>query len=623
MLIDIGGIVLLGSLVRAKKIGRATKVVTHRVVQNTSRSSIVVLLHPKKSLFLTMTMSIIQASDLQHLAEHGFVVVKDFLSNELYESLKQDVQDLRKAGQFQVAKIGHDGMVQDENTPFRDVRYSETCFIGKMNDTGLSGNKARMELYSILDTLRNELASNEIVKSGTSTKTIPALDNETDELMYAYYPKGGYYRRHRDAEPGSVSNWRKYSLLLYLNDRDWKQQDGGQLRIHQDSGDDVLPPGELPNFIDVQPSAGTLVLFRSDRCPHEVIDTRRERVAIVGWFLSQEPCIPDDETQNQPSEAERSIIQIHSETLQALRALRDANPRLKARLEPPPSNNNARSALSIWGDDYVLPGAVATPARAPANQNIYEDHDPRYWKKIATFDTSGHINTLSLSSIRLQQAATLVIPLVQHVVTLDLANSNLPVTELAAVLKCVGETSANSSLQHLRLGGNCFLHDDLRTILDPSPSFLTTLSSLDLRYNPLGPEGAEILAQWLQEREQKCCKMLYLEGTKLGDRGAAAIANVTTLEEVYLGSNDIGPEGATALAETACTSWRRLFLEGNRIESEGASSFVEALQNATTAGTKTLERLYADNNGISKDMSLRLGNAVGSATLIGDGGIFQ
>ena len=529
------------------------------------------------------------------------------------------MQELRTSGKFHVAKIGHDGMVQDENTPFRDIRYSETCFIGKMAGGELTGCEARTRLYDVLDNLKHELATNEIVQRGPSTKNIPALDEETEELMYAYYPKGGYYRRHRDAEPGSVSNWRKFSFLLYLNDKDWKQQDGGQLRIHRDSGDDELPAGELPNFVDVRPAAGTLVVFRSDQCPHEVLDTRRERMAIVGWFLSQEPTFPDEAKQPDP---DVPLAKINEDTLQALRALRDCNPRLKTRLEPLPPSNNPPSALSIWGDDYVLPGAVATPTRA-ADNNPYKDHDPRYWKKIATFDTSGHINTLSLSSIRLQEAAGLVTPLVQQVVTLDLANSHLPVAELAAVLKYATDASISSSLQHLRLGGNGLNHHDLHAILDPSPSFLSTLSSLDLRYNPLGPEGADFLAQWLQEREVKCCQVLYLEGTQLGDKGAAAIAKVTTLEEVYLGSNDIGPTGAAALAETAVTSWRRLFLEGNRIESEGASFFVEALKAAAASTTKTLERLYADNNGMSKEVNLQLGNAVGSATLIGDGGIFQ
>ena len=102
-------------------------------------------------------------------------------------------------------------------------------------------------------------------------------------MLYAYYPKGGFYRRHTDAVPNSASILRSYSLLLYLND-EWKESDRGQLRVHLDSGGDFLPDGEDPNYVDVEPRGGTLVLFKSDRIPHEVLDTNAERTAIVGWY---------------------------------------------------------------------------------------------------------------------------------------------------------------------------------------------------------------------------------------------------------------------------------------------------------------------------------------------------
>lgn len=200
--------------------------------------------------------SVLNPSDLQHLADNGFVVVEDFIEPSLYDDLRKDVKALRSLDQFKIAKIGHDGMIQDENTPFRDIRYSETCFIGRLADGNLPKNAettARHQLYGVLDQLKGQLETNDLIKQGRLTRSIPTLDKETEELMYAYYPQGGYYRRHRDAEPGSVSNWRKYSFLLYLNDKDWTQKDGGQLRIHRDSGGDELPPGELPNFIDIQP----------------------------------------------------------------------------------------------------------------------------------------------------------------------------------------------------------------------------------------------------------------------------------------------------------------------------------------------------------------------------------
>ena len=56
------------------------------------------------------------------------------------------------------------------------------------------------------------------------------------------------------------------------------------MRIHLDSGKDYLPQNESPNYVDVPPDGGTLVLFRSEQIPHEVLDTAAERTAVVGWY---------------------------------------------------------------------------------------------------------------------------------------------------------------------------------------------------------------------------------------------------------------------------------------------------------------------------------------------------
>ena len=142
-------------------------------------------------------------------------------------------------------------------------------------------------MYNILETLRDDLSGNPLLdnksSSGELLRASPALDSSLSELLYAYYPKGGFYRRHVDAVPNSASVLRVYSLLLYLNSN-WKQVDGGQLRIHLDSGGDYLPEGETERFIDINPKGGTLVIFKSDQVPHEVLDTEAERGAIVGWF---------------------------------------------------------------------------------------------------------------------------------------------------------------------------------------------------------------------------------------------------------------------------------------------------------------------------------------------------
>jgi hypothetical protein len=118
-------------------------------------------------------------------------------------------------------------------------------------------------LYDILDGLCDNLV--DLCWKESEAK----LDKSLTELLYAYYPTGGFYRRHRDAIPNSASVLRKYSLLLYLNRDGWDpEKDAGQLRIH----------------IDVDPLGGTLVLFKSELVPHEVLDTNSERFALVGWY---------------------------------------------------------------------------------------------------------------------------------------------------------------------------------------------------------------------------------------------------------------------------------------------------------------------------------------------------
>jgi SM-20-related protein len=210
------------------------------------------------------TLPRLSSNHLEELGSKGFVIIEDFLPVSFQESLRQDVQNLRDQDKFKVAKIGQDST----NTLNTNIRVAETCFLGrnKLDDVP---DSSRSNLYDVLDQIRKDLPQ--------------PLDVNISEFLYAYYPSGGFYRRHRDAIAGSASMLRNYSLLMYLN-QDWSDEDGGKLRMHFDSGGDELPPGERPDFLDVAPKGGTLVLFHSDQVPHEVLDTESERVAIVGWY---------------------------------------------------------------------------------------------------------------------------------------------------------------------------------------------------------------------------------------------------------------------------------------------------------------------------------------------------
>jgi hypothetical protein len=536
-------------------------------------------------------------SDLQQLADTGYVVIENFLPESLANELNLDVLELRALGKFKLAKNGQDGMVQDENTPFRNINYSETCFIGRTNEPEPK-SKARTMLYDLLDNLRGELNTSTDVKEGTFSETVPLLDKDMEELMYAQYPQGGYYRRHRDVEPESASNWRKYSLLLYLN-RNWTQRDGGQLRIHLDSGGDELPVGELPNFIDIPPTSGTLVLFCSDLVPHEVLDTRKEHMAIVGCFLSSTP----SETNVAPVPP-RLSFSIDAETLRALRAIREASPRLAAKLKPAPPVNHS----GLLGDDFLFPSSATVEP-----EEEYLDTDARYWKKICAFDPRGHVTTLSLGTDRLQELEPDLwsSALLKNVVTLDIAGTDLTVDQIYRILNSCGR-----SLRSVFLGGSALNDLDLEDLL---PS-LENVTTLDLRFNCL--ETAESLSKWLASSN---CQILFLEGNRLGDDGVATLATggLGCLKELYLGQNQIGPSGAACLAQglVGPRSLKKLYIDANEIGNEGAKSLWEVLENPDAK--PTLENLYFENNGIGKLESLRLGRSVKSVTFMGDGGIFQ
>ena len=226
---------------------------------------------------------------LETLSTQGYVIVPNFLSQSLVNELRQDIISLRKDGDgvFKQAKIGQDAT----NSLNTDIRIAETCFLGRgrneLTSIASAGGQGSVRdrsggLYDIIDNLRTSLDT--LVDDSTSS-TGAKLDSSLTELLYAYYPRGGYYRRHRDAIPNSASVLRKYSLLLYLNDENYDPVvDAGQLRLHLDGGGDECPDGVLPNYIDVNPTGGTLVLFKSELIPHEVLNTNSERYALVGWF---------------------------------------------------------------------------------------------------------------------------------------------------------------------------------------------------------------------------------------------------------------------------------------------------------------------------------------------------
>lgn len=92
------------------------------------------------------------------------------------------------------------------------------------------------------------------------------------ESHFALYEQGDFYEKHLDAFKNSKN--RVVTTVYYLNE-EWSEKDGGELVIY-DEKNNLLTK--------VIPSANTLVVFLSDKFPHEVKPAKKKRYSIAGWF---------------------------------------------------------------------------------------------------------------------------------------------------------------------------------------------------------------------------------------------------------------------------------------------------------------------------------------------------
>jgi SM-20-related protein len=136
-----------------------------------------------------------------------------------------------------------------------EIRSDLTYWLDRDRDTDLNPFFSLLE--DLMECLKQELF----------------LSLQGFEFHFALYPAGGFYKPHID-QFDTRSN-RMISMIVYLNAH-WKEGDGGELRIHQES-----------NFIDIAPIMNRAVLFRSDCVLHEVLPSVTPRRSLTGWLLKR------------------------------------------------------------------------------------------------------------------------------------------------------------------------------------------------------------------------------------------------------------------------------------------------------------------------------------------------
>ncbi len=101
------------------------------------------------------------------------------------------------------------------------------------------------------------------------------LGIKSSEFHLAKYAAGKFYKKHKDSF--EKNKGRVLSIIVYLN-INWLPANEGNLLI--------FPNEKFANPIIINPIAGRLICFESDKMEHEVQITNTDRLSITGWLLN-------------------------------------------------------------------------------------------------------------------------------------------------------------------------------------------------------------------------------------------------------------------------------------------------------------------------------------------------
>ncbi|MEX2478362.1 MAG: 2OG-Fe(II) oxygenase [Gracilimonas sp.] len=188
---------------------------------------------------------------MDQLAEDDFVIVNDFIKDELYGQIMEFFHKKEASNELTKAGIG----AQKDYQVKAEIRGDFIYWLDQNRDTELSS------FFGLMDELTLNL------------KRFCYLSLSGSEFHIAKYPSGSYYHRHLD-QFQERSN-RQITVLIYLN-KNWKKGDGGELVIYKD-GEEIM----------VEPIVKQLLVFKSDVIEHEVLTTNVPRYSLTGWLLHQ------------------------------------------------------------------------------------------------------------------------------------------------------------------------------------------------------------------------------------------------------------------------------------------------------------------------------------------------
>ena len=174
--------------------------------------------------------------------QHGLAILPQAIPAELCQALLAEVQHTS----LSAAGVGRAGQLHQNN----DIRRDHTAWLD-------GSTQAQQDYLALMLQLQQQM----------NRQCFLGLTHH--ECHYARYQQGDFYKTHLDAFRGRSN--RVLTTVLYLND----VPSGGELVIYDENEVELTR---------VLPQAGLLVMFESERFPHQVLPAEFERFSIAGWF---------------------------------------------------------------------------------------------------------------------------------------------------------------------------------------------------------------------------------------------------------------------------------------------------------------------------------------------------
>lgn len=205
----------------------------------------------------------------------------DFKENPFYESIITDLVEKQYSivdGFFNAEEVA---MLRNSiKSKFEEARFKKAAIGNKTKE--IVAKSIRGDFILWLNEAEAGIAEtlffgkiNSLVEYLNKTCFLGIL---TKEFHYALYPEGTFYQRHLDTFQNDGR--RKLSMVCYLNEEDWRPENGGELVIYsEENGIEVSKA--------IYPFPGRVVIFESQVLEHEVKPVKTARLSITGWLKTR------------------------------------------------------------------------------------------------------------------------------------------------------------------------------------------------------------------------------------------------------------------------------------------------------------------------------------------------